>query len=401
MAPEGGRPTDPSAVPDVDPGLVRNRAGTGGDRSPAEPVEELELEQAIARNARALRLGQGFSVGDMAERIGISKAMLSKIENAQTSCSLSTLARLAAGLDVPVTSLFRGADLEREAIYTEAGKGAVIVGRGTRVGHHYELLGGLRGQHKRLEPVLVTLADDSEVFPRFQHPGTEMLYMLEGVIDYRHGDQLYLLEPGDSLLFDADAPHGPEVLVELLDQHRDELALVFGRTKHGMEKLSKQLAAAGFAASAIHGNKSQGQRERAIKDFREGKIRVLVATDVAARGIDIPGVRHVYNYELPNVAENYVHRIGRTARAGADGRAVALCAPDEMGELKDIEKAMKAAIPVASGTRWDPVAPEKKGGRRGGNGGGGRRFGGGAPKPEGASKPGGANRRRRPARKAA
>ena len=193
-----------------------------------------------------------------------------------------------------------------------------------------------------------------------------------------------------------------ELLTELLDKHRDELALVFGRTKHGMEKLSKQLAAAGFAAAAIHGNKSQGQRERAIRDFREGRVRVLVATDVAARGIDIPGVRHVYNYELPNVAENYVHRIGRTARAGADGSAVALCAPDEMGELKDIEKAMKAAIPVASGTRWDPVAPEKKSGRRGGGGGGGRPFGGGGGgKPEGASKPGGGNRRRRPARKAA
>jgi ATP-dependent RNA helicase RhlE len=148
-----------------------------------------------------------------------------------------------------------------------------------------------------------------------------------------------------------------ELLVELLDAHRDELAIVFGRTKHGMEKLSKQLEAKGFAVAAIHGNKSQGQRDRAIAAFRAGEVRVLVATDVAARGLDIPEVRHVYNYELPNVPENYVHRIGRTARAGADGAAIALCSPDEMGELRDIEKAMKAKIPVASGAPWE-VSPD-------------------------------------------
>jgi len=167
-----------------------------------------------------------------------------------------------------------------------------------------------------------------------------------------------------------------EFLVDLLDKHRDDLALVFGRTKHGMEKLSKYLATKGFAVAAIHGNKSQGQRDRAISDFREGRTRVLVATDVAARGLDIPGVRYVYNYELPNVAENYVHRIGRTARAGADGMAVALCAPDEMGELRDIEKAMKASIPVATGRPWEPVPGQKPASK---NRGGGRGPGRGRP----------------------
>ncbi len=114
----------------------------------------------------------------------------------------------------------------------------------------------------------------------------------------------------------------------------------------------KNLDRAGFAASSIHGNKSQGQRSRALTEFREGKIRVLVATDVAARGIDIPGVEYVYNFELPNVPENYVHRIGRTARAGADGRAVALCAADEMGDLKAIEKVLGQKVPVAGGVPW-------------------------------------------------
>ncbi|MGC0366407.1 transcriptional regulator with XRE-family HTH domain [Rhodococcus sp. 27YEA15] len=174
-----------------------------------------DLERVIAKQVRALRRSTGLSVGDMATKVGISKAMLSKIENAQTSCSLNTLARLAAGLDVPVTSLFRGADSAREAVYVEAGHGAVIVGRGTRIGHHYELLGALRGQHKRLEPVLVTLTDDSEVFPLFQHAGTEMLYMLEGVMVYGHGESEYTLRPGDSLLLDGEGLHGPHDLVRL------------------------------------------------------------------------------------------------------------------------------------------------------------------------------------------
>ncbi len=192
----------------------------------------------------------------------------------------------------------------------------------------------------------------------------------------------------------------PDLLIELLKGHRGELALVFGRTKHGSDKLAKRLQGAGFEVAAIHGNKSQGQRERALKAFRAGEVQVLVATDVAARGLDIPDVKHVYNYELPNVAENYVHRIGRTARAGRDGAAIAFCAPDEMGELKDIQKVMGITIPVASGRPWadlpDPNAkPKGRGGPRRGNGGG---NGGPAGKPQGAPR-----RRRRggPSRKAA
>jgi transcriptional regulator with XRE-family HTH domain len=134
-----------------------------------------DLEAAIARQVRTLRRAAGLSIVEMADKVGISKAMLSKIENAQTSSSLSTLARLASGLDVPVTALFRGADTGHDAVFTENGRGSQIVGRGTRVGHDYELLGALRGAHKRLEPVLVTLTEASEVFPQFQHPGTEML----------------------------------------------------------------------------------------------------------------------------------------------------------------------------------------------------------------------------------
>ncbi len=139
------------------------------------------------------------------------------------------------------------------------------------------------------------------------------------------------------------------LLAEYLRKHPGELAIVFGRTKHGSEKLRKLLEGWGFKVDAIHGNKSQGQRERALASFRAEQTQVLVATDVAARGLDIPQVAHVYNYDLPNVPENYVHRIGRTARAGRDGRAVAFCAPAEVGELRAVEKAMKAAIPVIGG----------------------------------------------------
>ncbi|WP_371224018.1 DEAD/DEAH box helicase [Roseovarius sp. 2305UL8-3] len=184
----------------------------------------------------------------------------------------------------------------------------------------------------------------------------------------------------------------PNLLIELIGKHRDERALVFGRTKHGSDKLARKLEQAGFAVAAIHGNKSQGQRERALKAFRDGHVKVLVATDVAARGLDIPDVKHVYNFDLPNVPENYVHRIGRTARAGKDGSAVAFCSPDEMGELKDIQKVMKISIPVASGRPWENL-PEPGAKPQGGKG---RRRGPGGGKPGG--KPGGApgrSRRRR------
>jgi transcriptional regulator with XRE-family HTH domain len=180
-----------------------------------EPVSGEGLEAAIARQVRQYRQASGLSVGEMAAKVGISKAMLSKIENAQTSCSLTTLARLASGLEVPVTALFRGVDAEREAVFVPAGHGARIVRRGTRVGHHYELLGALRGPHKRMEAVLVTLTESSEVFPLFQHPGTELLFMLDGAMVYGHGEARYLLRPGDALQFDGEGAHGPDELVEL------------------------------------------------------------------------------------------------------------------------------------------------------------------------------------------
>ena len=152
-----------------------------------------------------------------------------------------------------------------------------------------------------------------------------------------------------SVHFVADRNDKTALLSRSLADSPDALSLVFARTKHGAEKLMKQLKQAGFESASIHGNKSQGQRERALKAFRTGETRVLVATDVAARGIDVPGVTHVYNFDLPEVPDAYVHRIGRTARAGAAGKAVAFCAPDEIRLLRDIERLMGLSVEVASG----------------------------------------------------
>ena len=137
-------------------------------------------------------------------------------------------------------------------------------------------------------------------------------------------------------------------------------ALVFSRTKHGADKIAKDLNKQGIPAAAIHGNKSQTARVTALEDFKAGKTRVLVATDIAARGIDISELSHVFNYDLPEVPETYVHRIGRTARAGADGTAISFCAPEEKEYLAGIEKLNRRQIPVVSGHPWDGVpAPVK------------------------------------------
>ncbi len=211
-------------------------------------------------------------------------------------------------------------------------------------------------------------------------------------------------KPADKITQGVHWAEGRSHKIELLKEHLraspDGLALVFGRTKHGSEKLMKDLVRDGFNAVSIHGNKSQGQRERALKAFRDGQARILVATDVAARGIDIPGVSHVYNFDLPEVAENYVHRIGRTARAGADGDAISFVAGTEIGLLKQIEKLVKITIPVIGGVRPAEEKPAPRG-KRGGGGGGRGRGRPAAGKPANNSAKPTNSKRRRPRRKPA
>ena len=150
------------------------------------------------------------------------------------------------------------------------------------------------------------------------------------------------------------------LLAEVLKTERIDRVLVFTRTKHGADKVVRGLAKAGHAAEAIHGNKSQNQRERVLAAFRDGSLRTLIATDIAARGIDVDGVSHVVNYDLPNIPESYVHRIGRTARAGRDGVAISFCDHEERAYLRDIERLIRMAIPAIdrrTGRQEAPPAP--------------------------------------------
>ena len=172
-------------------------------------------------------------------------------------------------------------------------------------------------------------------------------------------------------IIQVDFSAKPAFLAKLLKQEQVNRALVFTRTKHGADKVVKTLEKAGIAASAIHGNKSQNHRERTLAQFRTGEIRTLVATDIAARGIDVDGITHVINFDLPNVPETYVHRIGRTARAGAEGTAISLVAGgEELTYLRDIERLIKVALPredlrTDAGRRDAGAPPQQRQGRPG------------------------------------
>lgn len=182
-----------------------------------ENEREKVLEVAIGREVRAFRRQQETTVADLSAQTGISIGMLSKIENGNTSPSLTTLQTLANALSVPLTSFFRRFEESRQAVHTKSGEGLETDREGTRANHQYNLLGhiGANASGVIVEPYLITLSDKSDIFPTFQHGGIETIYMLEGEVDYRHGDEVYSLTPGDTLFFDADAPHGPEKLVKL------------------------------------------------------------------------------------------------------------------------------------------------------------------------------------------
>ncbi len=159
------------------------------------------------------------------------------------------------------------------------------------------------------------------------------------------------------------------LLIEVLKTEKTDRVLVFTRTKHGADKVVRGLQKAGHSAEAIHGNKSQNQRERVLAAFRNGRLRTLIATDIAARGIDVDGVSHVVNYDLPNIPESYVHRIGRTARAGAEGVAISFCDHEERAYLRDIERLIRMTIPATDRRTGKPAghaAPQPAEARHGG-----------------------------------
>ncbi len=172
------------------------------------------LEMSLGREIRQLRKQYGMTVIALAHQAGLSSGMLSKIENGLTSPSLATIQALASALNVSITALFRRHEQRRDATLVKAGQGLIIHRRGSLAGHEYRLLGHSIGKNVTMEPYLITLTDKSEVFPSFQHSGTELLYVLEGRIDYHHSGVTYELGPGDSLFFDGEAPHGPERLIQ-------------------------------------------------------------------------------------------------------------------------------------------------------------------------------------------
>jgi transcriptional regulator with XRE-family HTH domain len=204
--------------------MARRQTEKAPEPRPAEPesrskARALELETAltdvIAQRLREYRTQVGMTVTQLAADSGLSKGMVSKIENGQVSTSLVTLTRLAASLGIPITAFFRGLDEERDVFFVKAGSGMDIAHRNSKVGHRYQLLGSMRGPQKRMEPTLVTLMERTEVFPLYQHAGTEFLFMQTGVMEYGVGSGSHRLEPGDSLQFDGEVPHGPKSLEQL------------------------------------------------------------------------------------------------------------------------------------------------------------------------------------------
>lgn len=198
---------------------LKKKASGGTQPQPSRRVQDVtpanQLEIAIGQQVRAFRLQLHMTVAEVASQADLSPGMLSKIENGLTSPSLATLKALSGALNVPVTAFFRKYEEERDASFVKAGQGLNIERRGTRAGHQYQLLGHTVGKQMFVEPYLISITEKSDVFPLFQHDGVEFIHMLSGEVIYRHAGQTYRLTPGDSLFFDADAPHGPEELVTL------------------------------------------------------------------------------------------------------------------------------------------------------------------------------------------
>jgi len=189
------------------PPAAVNEEAAGGDG--------LAIARYLGAELREKRLAHGLTIAEVSKLAGISRGMLSKIENGQCATSLDTLHRLARALGLSLSALFRDVDMiEGNAQLVRAGEGMEVVRRGTRSGHTYRLLAYDQGPEKLFEPFLISLDDASEVFPTFQHPGTELIYMLQGRMTYRHGNETYEIGPGDTLTFRGDVPHGPEVLSE-------------------------------------------------------------------------------------------------------------------------------------------------------------------------------------------
>jgi len=185
-------------------------------RAKSAAAASAPLANSVGGAIRRIRSAQGLTLADVAERAQISQGMLSRVETGAVSPSLETLAAVARAIGSDLATLFREIGPQRsDAQLVKKGEGLEVVRRGTKRGHTYHLLAADRGPRKTFEPFLITLNDESEIFPDFEHPGTEMIYMLEGSLRYRHGEESYLLRAGDTLTFSGNIPHGPQALLKL------------------------------------------------------------------------------------------------------------------------------------------------------------------------------------------
>jgi transcriptional regulator with XRE-family HTH domain len=197
--------------------MLKEKKGDDGFQNPhrSSGADSRFLEEAIGREVKRFREKLGLTISELAKASAMSAGMLSKIENGATSPSLASLQALSNALQIPFTALFKSYEEIRDATFVKAGQGLTIERRGTRAGHQYQLLGHSTHGPVMVEPYLITLTQETDVFPAFQHPGMEFLYMLEGNVVYRHGEKTFDMHPGDALFFDAEAPHGPDELRKL------------------------------------------------------------------------------------------------------------------------------------------------------------------------------------------
>ena len=201
------------SLPRARPAMAPDALATGSKAPRA--AQPLSIAAAIGLQIRSLRKRQDITAAELAHHAGLSGGMLSKIETGSVSASLESLESLARALNVPLTTFFAAYEERSDCSYVPAGKGVTIDRRGTKVGHQYQLLGHSLSGDLVVEPYLITLSNEAEPYPVFQHAGVEFIYMLTGAVVYRHADKTYPLRPGDALMFDSAAPHGPEELTEL------------------------------------------------------------------------------------------------------------------------------------------------------------------------------------------
>lgn len=212
--------------------MTKQQAGNPAETSRDDDSQTVSVEHFIGKVVRENRTNQGLTIAELAEQSGLSRGMVSKIENGQVSTSLDSMVNIARALGISMSTLFRNFEgREGNAQHVKSGKGMEVVRRGTTKGHTYHLLAYDQGPVKLFEPFLITMDDEAEIFPTFEHPGTEFIYMLQGKMEYRHGSRSYLLQPGDSFTFRGSVPHGPERLIKL--PIRFITIIMYGQTQGG------------------------------------------------------------------------------------------------------------------------------------------------------------------------